>query len=84
MNQYEKRMAAELLERASDEFSNHGCNDLKRPKWFPKEDWESMHKRMYHKNGDPENYHKSEILNDYWVMDYLGDLLLESVDVKPT
>lgn len=26
---HERRLAAELLSRASDEFSNHGCNDLK-------------------------------------------------------
>lgn len=34
MTKNEKRLAAELLRMAADEFSNHGCNDYEFPAWF--------------------------------------------------
>jgi hypothetical protein len=33
------RLAAELLELASEQFSNHGCNDFERPAYFTPKEW---------------------------------------------
>lgn len=78
MTKNEKRLAAELLEQAADKFGNHTCNDFNRPEWFPKNEWDAMHKRMYEANGDPENYHPSEYSYDSFLMSYLADLIRES------
>lgn len=34
----ELRIAAAMLSRAKDEFTNHGCNDVAWPDWFPQDE----------------------------------------------
>ena len=75
MNNLEKRLAAELFELASDSFANHGCNDFKRPEWFPVAEWDAMHKRYHDWNGDPQDHHPDEYGDDWMLMGWMGKLL---------
>ena len=68
MNKKEKRLIAELLGMASNEFSNHGCNDLD---WLVFKDWTLKEKKELIKefceyNGNPD---ESEIFNLAWIGD---------------
>ena len=57
MKPKEKILAADLLELASDEFCNHGCNDLDKSffKNWTKEEKQTLSKEYHEWNGDPEN-----------------------------
>ena len=51
------RVAADLLKRASDVFSNHGCNDWNYPEDWTLEDKRKLVQAMHEDNGSPEEYH---------------------------
>jgi len=78
MNAKEKRLAAEMLELASDEFSNHGCNDVDDTLW---EDWTLEERKRFVKefhdyNGDPEEYDPDFLhLGDDVLMGYMAHKL---------
>ena len=50
------KLAAQLLGLASDEFSNHGCNDFEKPDDWTQDEWDALSLEMYERNGDPENH----------------------------
>lgn len=75
MTTNEARLAAHLLNMASNEFSNHGCNDFKRPDWYPKSEWNDLLREMYEQNGDPENYQPSEYSSDDWLMSHFAGMI---------
>lgn len=69
MTQKEKKLAARLLRLASDQFSNHGCNDIDDDLL---KDWTDEEKlklsQSYHDwNGDPEEG-EDEISEDWILM----------------
>ena len=77
----ELRLASELLKKASEEFSNHGCNDFEWPEWFPKEERVTFCRAMEMDNSkDPvlaeetvEMYaYKKHSPPDWWLMAYLS------------
>ncbi|HWY33966.1 MAG TPA: hypothetical protein VNX68_04925 [Nitrosopumilaceae archaeon] len=74
MTKKEKLFLAELLEMASDEFSNHTCNDMPEEllKNFTDKEKESLIKEYHEYNGDPEEIENST-----------SDLLLEDFDCMP-
>ena len=79
MKQIEKELASKLLEYASDEFSNHGCNDIDKSFWkgWTKKDKQLFVKEYHDWNGDPEEYdEKCLYLSDWAVMSFLADKLL--------
>lgn len=73
-------IAADFLEQASDEFSNHGCNDWDFPDdWTEKEKQEFV-KKMYEDNGDPENYNPNHLdMPNWWVMGFLAGKIRDVV-----
>jgi hypothetical protein len=79
MNQKEKKVAAELLRTASEQFSNHGCNDWNYPKDWT-EDEKLQFVREYHEwNGDPEDFDPEFLfLQDWAVMSFLAHKLENS------
>jgi len=61
-------LIAKLLEMASDDFDNHGCNDLYDDFWegVSEEEKQDLYKEYHEWNGDPEEYDPNHV-------DYLGD-----------
>jgi hypothetical protein len=73
MTAKEKYLASELLEKAADEFSNHGCNDFDFPDDWTAEEKADFVLRYHQWNGDPENFNlKYLVLWDYAVMHFLA------------
>jgi hypothetical protein len=78
MNNKEKKLAADFLEMASNEFSNHGCNDV--PDEFF-EGWTLSEKQKivkeYHiSNNSIEDYDPNYLhLADFCLMDLLSEKL---------
>jgi len=77
MTSYEKRLAAQLLNKAADEFANHGCND------FPLDNNE-VTRALYiaHLHGDcetPETEGTSLCFEDWLLMRHLADKLMTEV-----
>lgn len=75
-------LAAQLLETASERFTNHGCNDFD-PRCDP-QDWLDFVKAYHDWNGDPEEFDPSQPhLPDWAVMSFLAKLILDDND-SPT
>jgi len=72
------KLAGELLDKASDEFSNHGSNDWNWPSdWTPQQIMETA-EAMHRDNGDFVRWvadGKNTNVPDWWIMSYLGKLL---------
>jgi len=78
MNNKEKKLAAYLLERADEVFSNYGCNDVDESvfaDWTKEERIELV--RSYHEtNGDPEEFNPDYLhLPDFALMWYMAKKL---------
>jgi hypothetical protein len=81
----EKLMVARLLEMASEQFSNHGCNDLDNHFFagIPEEEIDDLDLKMFKINGDPECFEKGErimVAHDSGLMDYFSGVLLKEVE----
>ena len=83
------KLAGEMLELASDQFSNHGCNDWRWPDDWTQKEREGLAKAMTVQNfGRPmtqeEEQDAVDIAKcefgppDWWVMDFLGQKLGET------
>lgn len=74
------KFAAALLEMASEEFSNHGCNDLDLRPYFP-DLWErrTLMAQYHEENGDPEEYDPSKctFTHDAAMMSFMAEFLRE-------
>lgn len=92
MNIKEKKLAADMLEKASDEFSNHGCNDVENSVY---KNWSLEERRQFVKefhiwNGDPEEYNENFLnMHDYMIMGFLAyklehDTVKEKVEILQT
>ena len=87
----EARLLIELLELASDSFSNHGCNDFDLTKSVPDlEDRRALMKRYNDYNGsledfeyDEEHGSQYELDNDSALMSYLARRIEEQLDIDP-
>lgn len=91
LSKAELKLIAVLLEKASDEFSNHGCNDYKIP---ATDEHKQIMLDMFQANGDFEERKRDgevdEVMNakdeivtyDWWVMSYLADRCRKLGDKK--
>jgi len=75
MKEHEKILAVKMLELASENFSNHCCNDVDEKvyrSWTPEERKQFV--KEYHEwNGDPEEYDENFLyLPDFAIMDFLA------------
>ncbi len=83
MTQNEKNLAAKMLELASEEFGNHGCNDVDDSLF---DGWSKRQRRAFVKayqkwNGDPEEYSPDNLhLPDFCIMDFLASKLSNKVE----
>lgn len=78
MTNKEKLFVAALLDLASDEFANHGCNDLSEEleALFTQEEWDAMNKEYHEWNGDPEEFIPGIILSYDWLwMSWMAEKL---------
>lgn len=76
-------LAGDLLELASDKFSNHGCNDFRLPESWTHQERQEFLLAMHDANeSNPDIKHSdpwcSPVLQDYWVMSFLADKLREA------
>ncbi len=91
MNAKWLHLAGNLLEQASEEFANHGCNDWKWPKgWDESDKWELTETMMEDNLKKPSKEFNVEEMNewsdlmnngpdDWWLMSFLaGQLKKES------
>lgn len=84
----EAKLLVELLELASDQFSNHGCNDFELAKCISDlEERRKLMKEYNDYNGSPEDFEydvehgsKFEIENDAALMSYLADRVREQLE----
>ncbi len=78
MNAKERELAAKLLELASSEFSNHGCNDLDKDMFdgWSMVERQALEKAVCESQGCPERYDPDHLgLGDHELMDYFADRL---------
>jgi hypothetical protein len=71
-------VASRLLARASDEFSNHGCNDMAQSMFLDVSDEEKLQMEQAYNTSnseDPDDYVKFEYIQDWAWMQYLSDKL---------
>jgi hypothetical protein len=75
MNTKEKKLASSMLDMASYEFGNHGCNDVNDSVY---KDWTLEERRQFIKefheyNGDIEEYNENILhLPDFAIMRFLS------------
>ncbi len=75
------KLAADLLRLASDEFSNHGCNDMELPDWT-QDERDGLDLQMHIANGDPENFEPGRRwFQDHAVMRFLAGRLESAGDI---
>lgn len=87
MKNYEKQLIAELLEMASDKFSNHGCNDFVLTDFVTPEIARELAIAMEEANGDEEHLKELQELpvghaefkysTDWCLMSYFSNKILE-------
>lgn len=80
-------LAAKLLELASEEFSNHGCNDLPDEFLFgwTHEELIQLDKDYHTKNGDPDEHDPNNLLFfDDGLMWYLAQELKKEAESNET
>lgn len=65
----ETKILDELIERASDEMSNHGCNDFDLGEYLTKREINDLVKDYHKWNGDPEEY-DAKLDNRYALPDW--------------
>ena len=71
----ELALAAKMLELASDQFSNHGCNDVDGNVYdgWTLEERQQFVKDFHEWNGDPEEYEETFLhLGDSTIMSFLA------------
>lgn len=66
------KLACDLLELASDEFLNHGCNDFPMPQ--DSEILADFKQWVIEQTGD-EDYKVGTIESDHWLMEYVAERL---------
>lgn len=73
MTNKEKILIANLLELASDKFSNHGCNDLGESIWdgWTKEEREKLLNDFFRSQGDEEMIDQGYVDIADWLLMYL-------------
>ena len=87
----EAKLLIELLDLASDSFSNHGCNDFSLLKSVPDlEDRRKLMKSYNEYNGSPEDFEDDEehgcqyeFDNDSALMSYLAHRIEEQLKERP-
>lgn len=83
MKPYERKLAAILLEMASNHFGNHGCNDFPLEKYLTPEEQQMLTKQYHEWNGDPEEYNPDRPMSlDFALMGFLAAKIYPEEDIK--
>lgn len=73
LTKQEIEIAATLLDMASEQFSNHGCNDFEFPESWTQQQCDDFTLAMHKWNGDPEEHEPgSRFTMDWFAMDFLA------------
>jgi hypothetical protein len=73
LKDWELELTAKILDLASDEFANHGCNDLNLEQYgLPPETIENLHVAMAAYNGAPDERQHGKYTMDWYLMGYLA------------
>jgi hypothetical protein len=73
-------LAADLLDMASSEFANHGCNDFDTPEGWSAAEVEEFGKALEDWNSDGGNFDPDNpLVMDYMAMGFLAAKLREEV-----
>ena len=76
MNLKERELAAQMLDAASDEYSDHGCNDWNFPSDWTHEERLTFVKDYHDFNGNPGDFLPTHLhLPDFAVMSFLAHKL---------
>ena len=74
------RLAADMLEMASEEFGTHGCNDWSFPDSWTPADKEDFVKAMHENNRSPEEFDPKHLdVPDWWVMTFLANVIRSEI-----
>lgn len=71
----ERKLIVYFLKMASEEFSNHGCNDLDLKAIIPDlEERRKLMKELHEWNGDPEEYNpnRCNMAYDWFLMNFMA------------
>lgn len=73
----ERRLIAHLLEMASNEFANHGCNDLDKDifKGWSEDEIEALRKEYCEHN--QLEYHSGAYIPDWGLMKYYSEKMVQ-------
>ena len=75
----ERILVAHLLDMASDEYSNHGCNDFDWEQFFTKDEMKKICQDIETWNGSPEEYDENHLHTPDWLfMSYYRDRILKN------
>lgn len=86
MTKAQLKLTAALLDLASEQFSNHGCNDLQKElvELLSQKEWDKLNQEYHNWNGDPEEYRPGTILNCDWAwMSFMAEKLRKMADKTP-
>lgn len=73
LSETEAELAATLLDKAADEFANHGCNDLDLSDCgMAADEIEKLHERMAQFNNNPDDAGTGPLVSDWYLMSYLA------------
>jgi hypothetical protein len=78
MNKKEKELAAKMLDLASEQFSNHGCDEVEESVYdgWTREERLQFVKEFHEWNGDPEEFSEDMLhLGDSTLMAYFASKL---------
>lgn len=75
-------VVAKLLDRAADEFANHGCNDFRLAEFMPDVEQRRSLMLAYHTwNGDPSEFdprYKYETVEDFVLMRFFAEVFAKA------
>jgi len=78
MNKKEIDLLCHFLELVSDEFGNHGCNDVEEEVWnnWSLEERKEFVKEYHNWNGDPKEYNEKYLhISDFAIISFLKSKL---------
>lgn len=82
MGDTERKLAVAFLKMASEEFSNHGCNDFDLTKLVPElEERQRILKEMYEWGKDASSYDPNycDITYDWYLMSFIAHKLKQEI-----
>jgi hypothetical protein len=78
---YEAKVLVAILERASNQFDSHGCNDFDLADLLPLMDHQKLLKEMNEANNTPKEYDPDDC-SDSWLMSYFASKFEKMINLS--